>query len=65
MLRMFSLFGVGRQYGITGPLIDVDRGLYEPVGIQEVPAFHSKKKTSCGRLFCIFQLHFLMFREEG
>ncbi len=37
-------------YGITDPLIDVDRGLYEPVGIHEVLAFHSEKKTSCGRL---------------
>jgi hypothetical protein len=26
----------------------------EPVGIHEVPAFHSGKKTSCGRLLAFF-----------
>ncbi len=41
-------------YGITDPLINVDRGLYEPVGIHEVPAFHSEKKMSCGRLLPFF-----------
>jgi hypothetical protein len=41
-------------YGITDPLINVDRGLYEPVGIHEVPAFHSEKKTSCGCLLPFF-----------
>jgi len=42
------------MYGITNPLIDVDRGLYEPVGIHEVPTFHSEKKTSCGHLLPFF-----------
>jgi hypothetical protein len=42
-------------YGITSPLIDVDRGLYELVGIQEVPAFHSEKKNVLRPSSCIFQ----------
>jgi hypothetical protein len=41
-------------HGITNPLIDVDQGLYELVGIQEVPAFHSEKKTSYGCLLPFF-----------
>jgi hypothetical protein len=51
-------------YGITDPLIDVDQGLYEPVGIHDVPAFHSEKKTSYGRLlpFFIVVLFFLQKR---
>jgi hypothetical protein len=51
-------------YGITDPLIDVDRGVYEPVGIHEVPAFHSGKKMSCDRLlpFFIIVLVFLQKR---
>jgi hypothetical protein len=41
-------------YGITDPLIDVIWGLYELVGIHEVPAFHFEKKTSYGRLLPFF-----------
>jgi hypothetical protein len=41
-------------YGITDPLIDVDQGLYELVGIHEVSAFHSEKKMSYGRLLSFF-----------
>jgi hypothetical protein len=42
------------MYGITDPFINVDRGLYESVGIHEVPAFHFEKKTSYGRLLPFF-----------
>jgi len=47
-------------YGITNPLIDVNRGLYEVVGIHEVPAFHSKKKRPAV-VFFHFSLQFLSF----
>jgi hypothetical protein len=43
-----------KLYGITNPLIDVNRGLYKPVGIHKVLAFHSEKKTSYGRLLPFF-----------
>jgi hypothetical protein len=41
-------------YGIIDPLIDVDQGLNEPVGIHEVSAFHSEKKMSYGCLLSFF-----------
>jgi hypothetical protein len=50
-------------YGITDPLIDVDRGLYEPVGIHEVLAFHFGKKMSYGRLLPFF-ITVLVFQQK-
>jgi hypothetical protein len=32
-------------YGITDLLIDVDRGLYKPIGIHEVSIFESQKNV--------------------
>jgi hypothetical protein len=51
-------------YGIIDPLIDVDRGLYEPVGIHEVPAFHFEKKNPRAVLFH-FSSQFLSFYRKG
>jgi hypothetical protein len=46
-------------------LIDVDRGLYEPIGIQEVPAFHSKKKRHVAVFFAFSSSIFLCFEKKG
>jgi hypothetical protein len=51
-------------HGITNPLIDVDQGLYELVGIQEVPAFHSEKKRLTA-VFFHFSSQFLSFYRRG